>query len=106
MNILVESIPGFTGGHHEAVEMEVRGIKHMCQAYHEFSRIDETIDGRMATIIEYEATFPNVGKNHVLQMFTVVGKTVWIVSCTPEPEKFDDIEDDFYAIVRSLRILK
>ncbi len=106
VSIVVESIPGFTGTHDEAVEMEVRGLKQLFPDYHEFSRIDETIDGRKATIIEYEATIPGSGKNHPIQMFTLVGKIVWVVTCSPELGKFSESEEDSYAIVRSLRILK
>lgn len=106
LSILVESIPGFTGKHDEAVEAEIGGMKQLYPDYHEFSRIDVKIDGKKATIIDSEATIPGMGKNHPIQMITVAGKTIWVVTCTPEPGKFEQSEEDFYAIVRSLRILK
>lgn len=106
VNIVVESLPGLTWTHDEAVEAEVQGIKQIYPDYRQFSRTDTTIDGRKATIIDSEATIPGFGKTQQLQMFALVGKIVWIVTCTSEPGKFSESEEDFYAIVRSLRILK
>lgn len=106
VNIVVESLPGLTWTHDEAVEAEVRGIKQIYPDYRQLSRTDTTIDGRKATIIDCEATIPGFGKAQQLQMFTLVGKIVWAVTCTPEPGRFSESEEDFYAIVRSLRILK
>jgi len=106
VNIVVESLPGVIWTHDKVVEAGIRGIKDVVQDYHEFSRIKTTIGGREATIVDWEGTFPELGTFHELQMFMLVGKVVWTVTCGTGPEKFSDFEDDFHAIVRSLRIFK
>lgn len=106
VNIGVESLPGVIWTHDEVVEAEIRGIKDFVQDYHEFSQVKATIGGREATIVSWEGTYPQLGRVHNLQMFTLVGKTAWIVTCTPPAGEFSEWEDDFHAIVRSLRILK
>lgn len=106
VNIVVESMPGVLWIHDKVVEAEITGIKKMFQDYLEFSRVKTTVDGREATIVEWEATIPQVGKNHALQMFILVGKTAWVVSCSPPLGEFSRWKEDFQAIVRSLRILK
>jgi len=106
MNIIVESLPGVIWKHDTVVEETIRTTKLLVQDYHEFSRVKTTVGGREATIIECEGTFPELGGFHILTMITLVGKTCWNVTCTPPPGEFSDFEDDFHAIVRSLRILK
>ncbi len=106
VNIVCESLPGVVWTLDKMVEASIREIKDFIEDYHEFSRVKTTIGGRQAVIVEWEGTFPQLGKFHDLQMFTLVGKTVWVVTCTPPTGKFSDYEDDFQAIVRSLRILK
>lgn len=106
VNIVVESLPGIVLTHENMVEAEIEGLKQFAQDYHEFSRIKTTVGGREATIVEYEGTFPQVGKYHNLLMLILVGKTAWIVTCTPPSGEFSKWEDDFHAIVRSLRILE
>ena len=106
VNIGVESLPGVIWTHDKAVEAEIDGIKSIIQDYREVSHTKTTVGGRQATILEWEGTFPQIGRQHLLQLMVLVGKTVWIVSCGTSPENFGDYKDDFYAIVRSLRILK
>jgi len=106
VNIGVESLSGIVWTHDNMVEAEIRGLKKFIQDYHELSRVKTTVDGREATIVEYEGTFPQLGKAHWLQTFILVGKSAWIVTCAALPGKFSKWEDDFHAIVRSLRILK
>ncbi|MFC2018254.1 hypothetical protein ACFLTQ_03010 [Chloroflexota bacterium] len=106
VSIGCESLPGTEWTHDEVIEAEVQSIKSIIEDYHEFSRTDTTIDGRKATIINFEGTFPTLVKAHLLQMYTCVDKIVWIVTCTSDLAGFVEYEDDFYHIVRSLRILK
>lgn len=106
VNIVVEPVPGLVVTHNQMVEAEVNGVKYYVQDYHEFSRIKTTVDGREATIIEWEGTYPQYGKGHTLQLLVLVGKTAWIVSCVPPSGEYDKWEKDFEAIVRSLRIVK
>ncbi len=106
VNIVVESLPGVRWTLDKVVEAQIRAVKDFVEDYHEFSRFKTTIGGREATIVDWEGTYPHLGRSRVLQMSTLVGKTVWIVTCTPDLGKFDECEDDLHAIVRSLRILK
>ncbi len=106
VNIVVESLPGVVLTHDRVVEAEIRGIKEIVQDYHEFSRIKTTIGGREATILDWEGTIPGLPKQHSLQLIMLVGKVAWLVSCTPPTGEFNKWEEDFDAIVRSLRILK
>jgi len=46
------------------------------------------------------------GELHPLQMYVLVDKVIWVVTCTPSQGEFDEWEDDFYHIVSSLRILR
>lgn len=106
VNIVVESFPGFGWTLDKLVEANIQTLKDFVEDYHEFSRVKTTIGGREAVIIDWEGTFPYLVKSRGLQMVTLVGKVGWYVTCKTSPEKFSDFEDDFYAIVRSLRILK
>ncbi len=106
VNIVVEPMPTGTSTHDQVVEAEIRGIRKIIQDYREFSRVKTTVGGREATIVEWEGTFPGQDKMHYLQMITLVGKTVWVVSCTTSSGDFAKWENDLHAVVRSLRILK
>lgn len=105
VNIGVESLSRVIS-HDEMVEANIRSLKSLAKDYHEFNRVKTTIDGRIATIIEYEFVVPTVGNCHFLAMVTLVGKTSWIVTCGARPEEFSNWKDDFDSIVRSLRILR
>jgi hypothetical protein len=88
----------------QMVEAEIRGLNTYVKDYNEFSRIKTTIDGREATIVDYEGTFAGAEKMHRLLMITFAGKTVWIVTCSSTVEDFATWENNFNTIVRSLRI--
>ncbi len=90
----------------ELVEGEMYAAKQMLNDYQEFSRVKTTVDGREAAIVQWEGTYPQVGKNHNLQMYILVGRTAWLVSCTPPLGEYDRWVNDFGTIARSLRILK
>lgn len=106
LNIGIEPMPALVITHNQMVEAEITGIKQTLSDYHEFSRTKTTVGGREATIIEWEATYPQIGKNHILQMLMLVGRNAWVVSCIPPQGEYDRWDQDFQAIVRSLRILK
>jgi hypothetical protein len=106
VNITVESLPGNISTHSLLVNAEIRGIKMVVDDYHELSREKTTVSGKEATIIGWEGTFPQFGKGKVLQMFMLIGKVGWCVTCTPPDGEFSNWEKDFNSVVRSLRILK
>ncbi len=106
VNIVVESLPGSISTQNVLVEAEIQGIKLVIKDYHESSRVKTTVGGKEATIIDWEGAFPQQGKSRILQMFMLVGKVGWCVTCTPPQGKFSSWEKDFNSVVRSLRILK
>lgn len=105
VSIALEPLPLGVSTNDEYAEAGIQGIKSVIEDYHKFTQIKTTIDGREAIIIEAEGTFPGLPKTHTLQMYIIQGKNGWAVTCTSIGE-FSKWEDDFYAIVRSLRILK
>lgn len=90
----------------EIVETRLRRTEEIYQEYREFSRLNTIIDGREAIVVDWEVSIPDLGKSRCLQMFTLKDKLVWKVTCYAGSEVFSDFEDDLYAMVRSLRILK
>ncbi len=106
VNIIVEQLPEGINTHDELIEASIRGVKMIIDDYHEFSRIKTTVSGRTATILDWEGTFPQVGKSRIVQMALMVGKTGWTITCTPPEGEISKWEEDCNAIVRSLRILK
>lgn len=106
VSIVVEPLPVEGMSHNQMVESAIKVIKQYLPDFHEFSRINTIIDGRESTIIDCEVTITGMGTYRQLQMYTLVGNTAWAVGCVHESDKFSGNEDDFYAVVRSLRILK
>lgn len=106
VNIIVEQLPEGINTHDEFIEASIGGVKIIIDDYHEFSRIKTTVSGRTVTILDWEGTFPQVGKSRIVQMGLMVGKTGWTITCRPPTGEFSKWEEDFDATVRSLRILK
>jgi len=73
--------------------------------YKELSLKKEMVDGRVASILDCEDNDPNWGKWRYIQLTTVEGDYVWLVTCACEYGDFAEWEDTFYNIVRSLKIL-
>ena len=106
INIGVEPLPWGISTLDGVVEASVKGIKTIVDDYHEFTRLKTTVGGREATILNCEVTYPQVGSFHSMQMYMIIGKNIWVVSCTTTPEAFSEWEDDLHSVVRSLRILR
>jgi len=102
----VEPCPVIVCTHDAVVKAEIEGAKVVAPDYQELSRVKTTIDGRTATIIECQVTLPQLGTYRYVQMIFLVKRTVWVVSCAALPDEYSEWEDDFDAVVRSLRILK
>lgn len=90
----------------EILEVESQWSREHLQKYHEFSRVETTIDGREAVILDSQDYAPDMGTWRYLQVITVKDKFAWVVTCSSESADFKDYEDTFYSIVRSFRILK
>ncbi len=111
LNIIVDPMPeGYT--YDRYLTANINGLKSFMQNdYREISRINTIVDGRKATIVEYEGTYQDaslssIGKIHNLVMLTVANKTAWSVTCTSFDNSFSQWSSDFNNIVRSLRILR
>jgi hypothetical protein len=104
VNIVVEPLPSEIRNLNQMVEASTRTIKEVISDYHEISRTKTTINGMEAVIIEWEGTYPEFGQAHPFQMYELVGRNAWCVTCTASPSEFDVWKSDFQSIVRSLRI--
>jgi len=90
----------------DLVEFSVREIKKISEEYREFSRTKTTIDGRQAIILDYEARSFNWPFIHCLSMIMCIDKFLWTTTCcTIPPLNFYDFKNDFYAILKSFKIL-
>jgi len=104
VTIVVEPIPEGFRTIDQVAESGIASVKMIAQDYREFSRVKTVINGREATIVDYEGTFSGGPKRHSLAMITLAGKAIWWVSCQTIEDDFTSLEKDFQAIVRSLRI--
>ena len=105
VNIVVEPLPEMWT-HDEMVTAGIEGVKAVMPDYHEFSRVKTTVGNRTATIIEFQGTLAGFGTFREVQMYLIASKTFWVVTCTALADEYSKWEDDFDAIVRSLRILR
>jgi hypothetical protein len=106
VNIMIEPMPLLVRNHNQLIEAEVSGVKSTITDYNEISRTKTTVDGREATIIEWEGTYPQIGWTHPFQLFLLVGRNGWCITCTAPEGEVDKWESDFQSVARSLRILK
>lgn len=105
-NIVVEPLPLIMRTHNALVTAQIEGIKAAFPDYHELSRVRTTVDGRTATILVWQGTLPYTATCRYVTMMFSIGGTGWYVTCVTVPDEYWKWEDDFDAIVRSLRILK
>lgn len=106
INITIQSLTGQTINLDMMVDAAVEGVRVYIDDFKEYSRINTTVDGRDAIIIEWEGTIPTLPKTRVLQMHTIIDKIDWIVTCTPPSGEFGEWEEVFYNILNSFRYLK
>ncbi|MFC1945123.1 PsbP-related protein [Chloroflexota bacterium] len=105
VNIIVEPLHDIDT-QSELVEASIRKAEIFIDDYHVLSRIETTVDGREATIINAEGTYPQMGKFHGVQMIVKAGSTSWTITCAPPQGEFSRYEEDINSIVRSLRLRK
>jgi len=98
--------PSIVCTHDAMVTAEIQGMQATDPGYQEVSRVKTTVDGRTATILVSLGALPGEPTYQYMQMFLLAGRTVWSVTCTTLANEYSKWEDDFDAIVRSLRILK
>jgi hypothetical protein len=89
------------------LEWGSREISRMVPDYREFSRVKTNVDGREAAILDWEGTDNSSGpKEHFLDMYLIVNKTCWLITCSAHTDDFALWENDFNTIVRSIKILQ
>jgi len=89
----------------EIVEVESQWGREHLQKYREYSQVRTVVDGRDAIIVDCEDYDPDVGTWRYIQLYMTKDKFLWVVSCSAESDDFNDYEDTFSDIVRSIRIL-
>lgn len=65
-----------------------------------------SVDGHVVAIIDFKITHPVTGTNRYITTQIIEGGGIWTVTCSSEAIDFPKYKDNFYAIVRSLRIHK
>ena len=86
-------------------DSEAAGFRKVADSYNEISRTFTVIDGRDTAIVEYKAKSKGLPDVHAIVMFTIIGRTLWSVTCgTITETNFSKYEDDFQAIVHSLEV--
>ena len=106
VNIVLGPCPAIICTHDAMVEAEIEGMKTGNPGYRELSRVKTSVDGRTATILVSQETVSYEPTYSYVQMFLLVGRTEWCVTCATPTNDYGKWEDEFDAIVRSLRILK
>ena len=104
VNIVVEPLPQGAFTHDEYVEANIIGIKDIVSDYRLFSQKKTKINGKTTTILDYEGTYPQLGVFRCKQSILITGNNGWVVSCVPPQGEFSLWEDDFDAILKSLRV--
>ena len=106
VNILTGPCPGIICTHDSIVRAEIEAMKSTSPVCRVLSQVKTTVDGRTATIVVAEETGSYVPEYNYVQMFLLVDRTEWCVTCATLTDDYGRWEDDFDAIVRSLRILE
>lgn len=105
VNILVSSIPAGVDTLDAVLEGEIRGLEYAITDFQELLRSKmTTAGGEQAAIIEFTGSFDYTDEVHDLQMYVLKGKNIWIITCTADPDQYDDFESTFYSILQSFRI--
>ena len=105
VNIVAGPCPGIICTHDSIVRAEIEAMKSTSPVCRVLSQVKTTVDGRTATIVVSEETGSYVPTYSYVQMFLLVDRTEWCVTCASLTDDYSKWEDDFDAIVRSLRIL-
>ena len=103
--VSVESLSPSVSTHDQRVEAQVNHLVQTLSEYREISRVETTVGGKQASVIEWEGVITQT-KFHVLWTLVLVGRNAWVVSCDFALEESSRWEGDFQAMARSLRILK
>jgi len=105
MNIVIGPLPSNLHDIEELTEAMMQSAKSVPSfgSFDEICRAYTVIDGREAAIIECESEIQGT-TTHGLMMITTAGNLIWQVTSVTIPDSFSEHEDDFQAIIHSLRI--
>jgi hypothetical protein len=106
VNIVIEPLPFNVRSIGGLLDAQLAGLRSFAEDFNEISREKVKVNGRTVYILEYEATFPNMGVIHALILTTMADGNGWTVTCSSLEglDDYDQHADDFQSIVRSLRI--
>lgn len=110
VNIVVQSVADLamdeSSSLDEIVEAKLQRTEEIRLEYHEFSRVNTLVGGMEAVVVEWENSVSDSRRVRTLQMFTITDGLLWKVTGIAASERYDTFEDDFHAIVGSLRMLR
>ena len=74
--------------------------------FKELSRTETTVDGREATVWEWQGTFPQAEQapSYYLEQYLATDKAVWIVKCSADSDNITQWQNEFETIAGSLKI--
>jgi hypothetical protein len=104
VTIIIGPLPAGVSTHDEWIEAEMQGSKKAFPDFKEFSRVKTSVDGREATIVDWQNSLDGKVISHCLQMYTLVDQSPWVVTCCTTTGDFDKWKDDFDIVVRSLHV--
>ena len=106
VNVGVVPLFGEESNLDDLIDEKIRASKELYTEYTVLLRIRTTVDRTEAVITESETYLTARGRGRHLTMHMLKYNVIWVVTCTSSPTEFTNYEDDFYHVVRSLRILK
>lgn len=105
VTIDVVPVPTVVSAHDQMVDSMLQIVRQAYPDLTELSSVKTTVDGKEATILEWEGTIPEEQTTfHCLQLYTLTDKAIWVVTCGSPHEEFTQWRNDFNTIVRSLHI--
>lgn len=105
--VTVQPLCATISTHDQMVTSVIKGFKCSARDFRELSRVRTTVDGRPATIVEYNMTPPGSCTTlHCVTMLCMVDRNFWAVGCSTLPDEYSNWEGTFDSIVRSLRIVQ
>jgi hypothetical protein len=101
--VLTEPVTENIINHEALVAAKLESFKAAGTNFKEIVRMDTTIDGRQATVIEYSATLGGTPRHDVVA-FLMDNGIVWSVTAAALQQNYKQYLNDQYLIARSLRI--
>jgi hypothetical protein len=98
-------LPEGVSTHDDFVDTMIAGVG--WEDFHMNTRLKTTVDGRGATIVDYQGTHHNSFRLRVLTLVVMrTDKVSYAVACASTVEDFSKWEDDFYHVLESFHILR